>query len=199
MLARGALGLRRHITAWLLPLVRYPSFKWFARGPGAAADAPLASDATAEAIAGFVLGALGLPAPAGPRAPGAVRRPRGRALALSERTFDAVAFDPERHVLVAFVAPWCAHSKALLPAFDEAARAFAGEPRVTLATVDATSHRPLAQRSVSAPPPPPPPPPRDMDPSARVRRAARTAPAASMSRASRRSSTSQPRTCPAAR
>jgi len=49
---------------------------------------------------------------------------------------------------VAFVAPWCDFSKALLPEVDRVAEAFEGEAYVAVATVDGEKWDALAQRCV---------------------------------------------------
>ena len=49
---------------------------------------------------------------------------------------------------MAFVAPWCDFSKALLPEVDRVAEAFEGEAYVAVATVDGEKWDALAQRCV---------------------------------------------------
>lgn len=64
--------------------------------------------------------------------------------ALTSSTFESVALDPEKDVLVEFYAPWCGHCKALAPKYEEVGAAFAAEDGVVVAKVDADKHRDLA-------------------------------------------------------
>ena len=69
----------------------------------------------------------------------------GRIVDVTGSSFDAAVLQNPDVVMVAFVAPWCGHCKALLPDFKETARLLEGEG-VTLAVVDATEEAELAQR-----------------------------------------------------
>jgi protein disulfide-isomerase-like protein len=62
--------------------------------------------------------------------------------ALTASTFDLIVRDPMRDVLVAFVAPWCGHCRALAPEFARAADLLAASfPTLVLATFDVTAHQ----------------------------------------------------------
>lgn len=65
---------------------------------------------------------------------------------LSPSTFDSVVSDNSKIRLVEFFAPWCGHCKNLAPTYEKVAAAFAGEPNVVIAKVDADKHRSLGER-----------------------------------------------------
>lgn len=67
-------------------------------------------------------------------------------LAMDPTSFNSIAMDPTKDVLVEFYAPWCGHCKQLKPTYEEVAKAYAGEPNVVVAAVDATKHSSLAQK-----------------------------------------------------
>jgi protein disulfide-isomerase A6 len=114
----------------------YPTLKWYPSAAaavdppqtldpgsyaGAHAAATLAADV--EARAGLV-GQI-----SSRRAPGyrAYRAPQPAVQALSAATFDAVAHDPARAVLVLFQAPWCTPCATLAPIYERVAKAFADD------------------------------------------------------------------------
>lgn len=52
-------------------------------------------------------------------------------------TFDSLAMDPAKHVLVEFYAPWCGHCKSLAPVYSKLGKVFEAESRVVVAKVRA--------------------------------------------------------------
>lgn len=66
----------------------------------------------------------------GPQAPSAV-------VDLTSQTFDSIALDPKKNVLVEFFAPWCGHCKKLTPVYEKLGGAFAAEESVVIAKVTA--------------------------------------------------------------
>jgi protein disulfide-isomerase A6 len=65
---------------------------------------------------------------------------------LTPSNFDAIALDSTKDVLVEFFAPWCGHCKHLAPDYEKVALAFANEPNVVVAKVDADAHKELGSR-----------------------------------------------------
>ncbi|ROW15945.1 hypothetical protein VPNG_02440 [Cytospora leucostoma] len=55
---------------------------------------------------------------------------------LTDSTFDK-EIGGDKHVLVAFTAPWCGHCKSLAPTWEQLAEDFKNEPNVLVAKVDA--------------------------------------------------------------
>jgi len=65
---------------------------------------------------------------------------------LTPANFDKLVLDANKNVLIEFYAPWCGHCKRLAPDYEVVANAFANEPNVIVAKVDADAHKELAQR-----------------------------------------------------
>ncbi|TCD63371.1 hypothetical protein EIP91_005625 [Steccherinum ochraceum] len=94
-----------------------------------------------DALAGFITTKSGVKSNIKPPPPPAYK-------VLDIHTFDEVALDTDKDVLVTFTAPWCGHCKRLKPFYEEAAKVFAPESNCVLANVDADAqnNRPLAER-----------------------------------------------------
>jgi len=72
--------------------------------------------------------------------------PPSSVLVLTTENFDSIALDPSKDVLVEFYAPWCGHCKKLTPIYEQLGNAFAPEPNVVIAKVDATENQELATK-----------------------------------------------------
>jgi len=60
---------------------------------------------------------------------------------LTDSNFDSIVLDTNKNVLVEFYAPWCGHCKSLAPVYEKLATAFASEPDVVIAKLDATAEK----------------------------------------------------------
>ncbi|XP_044289480.1 protein disulfide-isomerase A2 [Varanus komodoensis] len=56
------------------------------------------------------------------------------------KNFEQVAFDEAKSVFVKFYAPWCPHSKAMAPAWEELGQKYDGHPDIVIAQMDATAN-----------------------------------------------------------
>jgi protein disulfide isomerase len=56
------------------------------------------------------------------------------------KTFEEIALDPTKDVLVKFYAPWCGHCKKLAPVWDSLAEAYAGVEDLVIAKFDSTTN-----------------------------------------------------------
>jgi len=64
---------------------------------------------------------------------------------LTDSNFDSIVLDSNKNVLVEFYAPWCGHCKTLAPIYEKLATAFASEPDVVIAKLDATAEKKKAE------------------------------------------------------
>jgi len=116
----------------------YPTIKWFN------------ADGTVEAYEGgrdldtfasFITSKTGVKSSIKPPPP-------PETLILDSHTFDEVALDTSKNVLVAFTAPWCGHCKSMKPIYEDVARNFKPESDCVVANVDAdaATNKPLAEK-----------------------------------------------------
>jgi len=114
----------------------FQTLKWFPKG----STTPEAYEGgrTADDIIKFINGKAGTRAK--------VVKPPSAVVDLTPANFDAIALDPTKDVLVEFFAPWCGHCKHLAPDYEKVAIAFANEPNVVIAKVDADAHKDLGSR-----------------------------------------------------
>jgi protein disulfide-isomerase A6 len=116
----------------------FPTLKWFdADGK----DEKYESGRDLDSLAGFVTQKSGVKSNIKPPPPPAFE-------VLDVHTFDDVALDPKKNVLVSFTAPWCGHCKKLKPTYEKVAEAFKPESSCVVANVDADDkkNRPLAEK-----------------------------------------------------
>ncbi|RPD60361.1 protein disulfide isomerase [Lentinus tigrinus ALCF2SS1-7] len=117
----------------------FPTLKWF--GPEGGEPEKYDGGRDLEALANFVTSKSGVKSSIKPPPPPAYQ-------ILDIHTFDDVALNPEKDVIVAFTAPWCGHCKRLKPIYDDVAKDFSNEPNCIIANVDADAqnNRPLATK-----------------------------------------------------
>jgi len=115
----------------------FPTLKWFPRGSSEAED--YNGGRTIEDLTAFIEGKSGAK-PKGPKkAPSSV-------VILDPSNFDSIVLDTTKNFLVEFYAPWCGHCKKLAPDYEVVAAAFANEPSVVVANLDADKHKDLASK-----------------------------------------------------
>lgn len=105
----------------------FPTLKYFdGKGNVEAVEVPR----DLESLASFVAKKTGIPSNIKRRAPSAV-------IPLFDDTFDKIAYDPTKTVIVAFTAQWCGHCKNLKPTFEKVADIYRYDSdSVVLAEVD---------------------------------------------------------------
>ncbi|KAI5981913.1 thioredoxin-like protein [Pisolithus albus] len=105
----------------------YPTLKWFdEKGNTEAYE----GGRDLDALATFVSKKSGVKSNIKPPPPPAT-------LILDAHTFDDIALDDTKDVLVTFTAPWCGHCKNLKPIYEQVARDFKPESNCIVANVDA--------------------------------------------------------------
>jgi protein disulfide-isomerase A6 len=105
----------------------YPTLKWF-DAQGNVENYEGGRDL--DALASFVASKSGVKSNIKPPPPLAT-------LILDAHTFDDVALDDTKDVLVTFTAPWCGHCKSLKPIYEEVAKDFKSESNCIVANIDA--------------------------------------------------------------
>jgi len=114
----------------------FPTLKWFPKG----STTPEAYEGgrTVDDIVTFVNNKAGTKA--------RVKKAPSFVVDLTSSNFDSIALDSTKDVLVEFFAPWCGHCKKLAPDYEKVAAAFANEPNIVIAKVDADAHKDLGSR-----------------------------------------------------
>jgi len=114
----------------------FPTLKWFPKG----STTPEAYEGgrSADDIITFINNKAGTKA--------RVKKVPSAVVELTPSNFDSIALDSNKDVLVEFFAPWCGHCKSLAPDYEKVAAAFANEPNVVVAKVDADAHKDLGSR-----------------------------------------------------
>ncbi|RDB25771.1 Protein disulfide-isomerase erp38 [Hypsizygus marmoreus] len=104
----------------------FPTLKWFdADGK----DEPYESGRDLDSLADFITKKSGVKSNIKPPPP-------PETLILDAYTFDEVALDDSKNVLVSFTAPWCGHCKNMKPAYEKVASTFKPENDCIIANVD---------------------------------------------------------------
>jgi len=114
----------------------YPTIKFFPKGK------PTPEDYNAGRTADDIINFLNIKANANLR----VAKAPSFVLELTSDNFDKVVFESGKNALVEFYAPWCGHCKSLAPLYEIVAKAFANEPEVVIANVNADKYRELGQK-----------------------------------------------------
>ncbi|KAI0071063.1 protein disulfide isomerase [Panus rudis PR-1116 ss-1] len=117
----------------------FPTLKWF--GPNGGDPETYSGGRELLDLAEYVTKQSGVKSNIRPPPPPAYQ-------ILDTHTFDEVALNKDKNVLVAFTAPWCGHCKRLKPIYEEVAKDFAPESDCVVANVDAdaAANRPLAMK-----------------------------------------------------
>ncbi|GBE88802.1 Protein disulfide-isomerase tigA [Sparassis crispa] len=115
----------------------FPTLKWF--GPDGGEPEKYEGGRDLDSLTAFITEKSGMKSSIKPPPPPAYQ-------ILDVSTFNDVALNKEKDVLISFTAPWCGHCKRLKPIYDEVAKDFANEPNCVVANVDADAapNKPLA-------------------------------------------------------
>jgi len=109
----------------------YPTLKWFDENGNAE---PYEGGRDFDALASFVTAKSGVKTNIKPPPP-------PETLILDAQTFDEVALDETKDVLVTFTAPWCGHCKSLKPIYEQVAIDFKPESNCIVANIDADAQQ----------------------------------------------------------
>ncbi|KAL0422083.1 UNVERIFIED_CONTAM: putative protein disulfide-isomerase A6 [Sesamum latifolium] len=114
----------------------YPTIQWFPKG--SLEPKKYEGARTAEALAEYVNneGGTNVKIAAIP----------SNVVVLTPESFDEIALDEKKDVLVEFYAPWCGHCKNLAPTYEKVATAFKLEEDVVIANVDADKYRDIGEK-----------------------------------------------------
>ncbi|KAJ7773297.1 protein disulfide isomerase [Mycena metata] len=105
----------------------YPTLKWFDKDGNAT---PYEGGRDLDSLVAFISEKAGVKSSIKPPPP-------PETLILDAHTFDDVALDKEKNVLVSFTAPWCGHCKSMKPAYEQVATTFKPESDCIVANIDA--------------------------------------------------------------
>jgi len=105
----------------------FPTLKWF-NADGT--HEPYDGGRDLDALASFISGKAGVKSSIKPPPP-------PDTLILDVHTFNDVALNTEKDVLVSFTAPWCGHCKTLKPTYEKVAQTFKPESNCIVANIDA--------------------------------------------------------------
>jgi len=116
----------------------YPTLKWF-NADGT--HEPYEGGRDFDTLASFISEKSGVKSNIKPPPP-------PDTLILDVHTFDEVALDTEKNVLVSFTAPWCGHCKSMKPTYEKVAQTFKPESDCIVANIDADDkkNQAIAQR-----------------------------------------------------
>jgi len=109
----------------------FPTLKWFPKGSTTPEN--YEGGRSADDIVTFINNKAGTK--------GRVKKAASFVVDLDESNFDKIVMDTSKDVLVEFYAPWCGHCKRLAPDYEKVAAAFANEPNVVVAKIDADKHK----------------------------------------------------------
>jgi protein disulfide-isomerase A6 len=114
----------------------YPTLKWFPKGSTTPEE--YEGGRSLEELAGFVTEKSGVKSK--------IKKAVSSVIELTSQNFDKVVKDTNKHVLVEFYASWCGHCKRLAPDYEIVGAAFANEPNVIIANIDADIHKDVGSR-----------------------------------------------------
>jgi protein disulfide-isomerase A6 len=115
----------------------YPTIKWFPKGDHKN-PVDYQGGRTADDIISYINQQAGTNA--------RIKKAASNVVDLNDNNFDKIVKDSSKDVLVEFYAPWCGHCKHLAPIYEKLANAYANEPNVVIAKIDADKHREIGGR-----------------------------------------------------